>query len=289
MIYYKLSYKNSGETLFYNSINELQNATGLFKTTLTSKFNHNDDVIETDEWICIKSRINYEYIDKINNETTYLSIDELAKKLQIKKSDIHNRHIFGNGKTTVETKTYKITKLNLLKIKEQADKIFKYKQPQKQEKPKSKFYNVTNTLTGESVRVKTQAEVGEIIGLSKQYVNRKDIYGDGSFRYGEYQIVKNGTAKKYRTIESSARDVLEMTDEEYELYLQEIEQKRKKYKKILSNIAKDSEEEIMERIRWDNHCKECCEKSSDGSTWIPQSLIKEFPELKDYTLPKSMF
>ena len=160
-------------------------------------------------------------------------------------------------------------------------------------------YKVINKYSGEEYEVDTLREVADVTSntvhlstisrrirnenkceindwvITKEQVN---VYNISSIKDAIKVVRKN---KNKRTLEGGARTILD----DYELYtfIERERSKRERYKDI-TNGRTNSEKQRDEE--WEKHIKNCCTLANDGKTYIPNSLLKEFPNLIDFGTPK---
>lgn len=151
-------------------------------------------------------------------------------------------------------------------------------------------YEITNVNTNETEIVKFLREVEAKIGMKVPNISFNFKQNLGEFTYKEWKVKRLLSEKKTRHKYPNGCTFDKII--QYEMMkAKELQRKRKEmieWKCRESFKEENIQSETEKSKQWEEHCKETCTKSKDGKVYIPNSLLKEFPRLEDFTLPKSM-
>lgn len=121
----------------------------------------------------------------------------------------------------------------------------------------------------------TMVETAEFIGVKQNVLSQMFTY------YKRDKIEYKGfTIKKSKSKSQLER---ERVDKEFKKLLL-------KSKKIPEWCWKEEESvsEKKKKQEYEEYLSTCCTRSKDDKIWIPNSLLKEIPQLIEFTMPKSM-
>lgn len=161
-----------------------------------------------------------------------------------------------------------------------------------------KQYTVKNNNTNEEKIINGLPEVADLLGITpsiiyyqfKKTQTNKITIGEWVISSSDCKLPNAEPKRKikhFRTIEGDARESL--TPKDYKKFIELLEKKKRIFEeKIKSVQTLKTNSDIIKQTLWKNHCKRTCTLSDDGKTYIPNSLLKDFPELKNMKYPKTM-